>query len=112
MILLGDEQNFKRTRCQKEGQIYREDWTTVHEIIVQKRKKKEDRKSEEDKEQEYKDEITNDTLNNGTCTYPDVRMSESKSVIFGIFVIYLQLIEQERSNVSNMENIPSTLCTN
>ena len=58
------------------------------------------------------DKITPDNCKNGKCSYADVTRgtTEPKPVI-GLSVIYSQLIEQERSNSSNIENTPPTLCT-
>ena len=73
----------------------------------EKRRKK--RKKVEEKKD---DEITADNCNNGKCWYADVTRgtTEPKPVI-DLSVIYSQLIEQERSNSSNIENTPPTLCT-
>ena len=74
-------------------------------------KKKGERR--EKREEEKKDnEITADNCNNGKCSYADVtRGTTEPKPIIDLSVIYLQLIEHERSNSSNIENTPPTLCT-
>ena len=99
--------------------------STWHESLVQninvdtryikdnrlKRRKKE-KEEKERKEEKKEDEITVDNCNNGKFSYADVTRgtTEPKPVI-DLSVIYSQLIEQERSNSSNIENTPPTLCT-
>ena len=77
--------------------------------LQRRKKEKEEKKREEEKKD---DEITVYNFNNGKCPYTDVTrgMTETKPVI-DLSVIYSQLIEQEKSNSSNIENTPPTLCT-
>ena len=77
--------------------------------MFKKEEEKEERKREEEKKE---DETTVDPFNNGgnSCTDVTQGSTESKSVI-DLPVLYWQLIEQERSNSSNIENTPPTLRT-
>ena len=77
---------------------------------LQRRKKEKDEEKREERKKD--DEITADNCNNGKCPYADVTRgtTEPKPVI-DLSVVHSQLIEQERSNSSNIENTPPTLRT-
>ena len=85
------------------------DTRNITDNRLQRRKKeKEEKKIEEEKE----DEITVDNFNNGKCSYADVTRGTTKpKSVNDLSVIYLQLIEKERRNSSNIENIPPIFCT-
>ena len=83
-------------------------WYITDNRLQWRKKEKEEKKREEKKH----DEIIVDHFNIGKCSYTDVTQGtiEPKPVI-ELSAIYLQLIEQERSNSSNIENAPPILCT-
>ena len=83
-------------------------WYITDNRLQWRKKKKEEKKREEKKH----NEIIVDHFNIGKCSYTDVTQGtiEPKPVI-ELSAIYLQLIEQERSNSPYIENTPPILCT-
>ena len=84
----------------------------IHGILQIIDYNEETRRKKRKKEEKKDEEITVNNFNNGKCSYAYVTRdtTEPKPVI-DLSVIYSQSIEQEKSNLSNIENTPSTLCT-
>ena len=77
--------------------------------LQRRKKQKEERKREEEKKA---DKITVDNFKNGKSSYADVTRGTTKlKSVIDLSVICSQLTKQERSNSSNTENTPPTLCT-
>lgn len=77
--------------------------------LQRRKKQKEERKKEEEKKA---DEINVDSFKNGKSSYADVTRGTTKlKSVIDLSVTCSQLAKQERSNLSNTENTPPTLCT-
>ena len=84
----------------------------IHVILQTIDYNEEKRRKKRKKEGKKDDEIIVDNFNNGKCSYADVtRGTTEPKPVTDLSVTYSQLIEQEKSNSSNIENTPPTLCT-